>query len=50
MGEEGAPRIAVIGAGLAGLLCARRLQDAGLHPVVFEKSRGLGGRLATRRA
>ncbi len=40
----------MIGAGLAGLLCARRLQDAGLRPVVFEKSRGLGGRLATRRA
>ena len=50
MGDERAARIAVIGAGLAGLLCARRLQDAGLHPVVFEKSRGLGGRLATRRA
>lgn len=50
MGDEDTARIAVIGAGLAGLLCARRLQDAGLHPVVFEKSRGLGGRLATRRA
>ena len=50
MGEEDTARIAVIGAGLTGLLCARRLQDAGLQPVVFEKSRGLGGRLATRRA
>jgi len=39
--------IAVIGAGLAGLTCARRLADA--HTVtVFEKSRGVGGRMATR--
>lgn len=44
------PRIAIIGAGLAGVACARALKDAGLHPVIFEKSRGLGGRLATRRA
>ena len=41
--------VAVIGAGLAGLTCARLLRDRGLSPVVFEKSRGLGGRLATRR-
>ena len=42
-------RCAVIGAGLAGLTAARALADAGLAVVVFEKSRGLGGRLATRR-
>jgi len=42
-------RCAVIGAGLAGLTAARTLADAGLAVVVFEKSRGLGGRLATRR-
>ncbi|SER56682.1 hypothetical protein SAMN04490244_101503 [Tranquillimonas rosea] len=41
--------IAVIGAGLAGLTAARRLADAGRTPVVFDKGRGLGGRLATRR-
>ncbi|WP_306250143.1 NAD(P)/FAD-dependent oxidoreductase [Parvularcula sp. IMCC14364] len=40
---------AIIGAGVAGLACARRLQDAGWPVTVFEKSRGLGGRLATRR-
>ena len=45
----GADRVAVIGAGVAGIACARRLKDRGCHPVVFEKSRGLGGRLATRR-
>lgn len=41
--------IAVIGAGIAGLACARQLADAGREVVVLEKSRGLGGRLATRR-
>lgn len=35
---------------MAGLTCARGLADAGLHPVVFDKGRGIGGRLATRRA
>lgn len=43
------PRIAIIGAGIAGLTCARLLSGAGLAPVILEKSRGVGGRLATRR-
>lgn len=43
-------RVAVIGAGLAGLAAARELRAAGHEAVVFEKSRGLGGRLAARRA
>lgn len=42
-------RIAIIGAGLAGLTAAAALRAAGLSPVVLEKSRGIGGRLATRR-
>lgn len=42
-------RIAVIGAGIAGLAAARALKEAGHAVAVFEKSRGLGGRLATRR-
>lgn len=42
--------IAIIGAGLAGLTAARALRDAGRRVVVFDKSRGLGGRLATRRS
>jgi photolyase PhrII len=43
------PSIAVIGAGLGGLFCARVLSDHGLNVKVFEKSGGLGGRAATRR-
>jgi hypothetical protein len=42
-------RIAVVGAGLAGLACARRLVEAGHQVRVFEKSRTAGGRIATRR-
>ncbi len=42
-------RIAVIGAGISGLIAARTLQDHGLGVTVFEKSRGPGGRMATRR-
>lgn len=43
-------RVAVIGAGMAGATCARWLADAGLQVQVFDKSRGVGGRMATRRA
>jgi predicted NAD/FAD-dependent oxidoreductase len=42
-------RVAVVGAGLAGLACAGALQAGGHAVVVFEKSRGVGGRMATRR-
>lgn len=41
--------IAVIGAGIAGLICAQQLTQAGYSVVVVEKSRGVGGRIATRR-
>lgn len=41
--------VAVIGAGMAGLTCAQLLHQAGYSTIVLEKSRGLGGRVATRR-
>ena len=41
--------IVIIGSGMAGLACARRLADAGLAPIVVDKGRGIGGRVATRR-
>ncbi len=41
--------IAVIGAGMAGIVCARTLLQAGHRVTLFEKSRGFGGRMATRR-
>jgi hypothetical protein len=40
----------ILGAGLTGLTVAAGLRRAGGRPVVLDKSRGLGGRLATRRA
>ena len=45
-----AASVAIVGAGIAGLACAKELQTAGLAVQVFEKSRGLGGRSATRSA
>ncbi len=41
--------ILIIGAGLAGLLAATDLQASGFHPLVVDKGRGVGGRLASRR-
>ncbi|WP_236024995.1 NAD(P)/FAD-dependent oxidoreductase [Arenibaculum pallidiluteum] len=41
--------VAVVGAGIAGLACAGLLAGAGHHVVVFDKGRGPGGRMATRR-
>ncbi|MDM7456084.1 MAG: FAD-dependent oxidoreductase [Tepidimonas sp.] len=45
-----APRhVGVVGAGIAGITAARALAQAGWRVTVFEKSRGAGGRMATRR-
>ncbi len=41
--------ILVIGAGIAGLRAARTLTQAGADVLVLEKSRGFGGRAATKR-
>ncbi len=43
------PRIAMIGTGLAGLICARILSDQGLNVKCFEKSHRVGGRASTRK-
>lgn len=42
--------VVVIGAGMSGIACARALQSAGIHVRVIDKGRGIGGRVATRRA
>jgi predicted NAD/FAD-dependent oxidoreductase len=51
MNEQGVDvfDVAVIGAGLAGLSCAKRLHSQGKRVIVLDKSRGVGGRVATRR-
>ena len=41
--------IAVLGAGISGTIAARTLRDRGFDVTLFDKSRGLGGRMATRR-
>lgn len=43
------PRVVVVGAGLAGLTAARELMSRDVDVVVFDKGRGVGGRMATRR-
>lgn len=41
--------MAIVGAGMAGLLAAKTLAAAGKKVAVFDKGRGVGGRMATRR-
>ena len=42
-------RVVVVGAGIAGVACARRLVDTGHEVVVLDKASSPGGRMATRR-
>ena len=48
-GEKIHSDVLVIGAGMAGITCARALAGAGQSVVVLDKGRGIGGRIATRR-
>ena len=42
-------KVAIIGAGLAGLACAERLADAGHRVALFDKGNRPGGRMSARR-
>jgi phytoene dehydrogenase-like protein len=41
------PDVIIVGAGLAGLCCARELQQAGVAPLVLEAADAVGGRVRT---
>lgn len=41
------PDVLIVGAGLAGLCCARRLHEEGIDCQILEKSDGVGGRVRT---
>ena len=43
------PRLAIVGAGLAGLACADRLQAKGIQAVVYDAASRLGGRCFSNR-
>jgi monoamine oxidase len=47
--KPGAPRIAIVGAGVAGLNAAYKLQKAGLTATIFEGANRTGGRMFTAR-
>lgn len=49
MGHFRGMNIAIIGAGLAGLACARTLREAGRTVRLFDKGRTPGGRIGTKR-
>ncbi|WP_051304501.1 NAD(P)/FAD-dependent oxidoreductase [Chitinilyticum litopenaei] len=42
--------VIVVGAGMAGVTYARTVHDAGWQVLLLDKSRGFGGRMATRRS
>jgi predicted NAD/FAD-dependent oxidoreductase len=46
---EPAHSVAIIGAGITGLSAARALGAQGVQAVLYDKGRGIGGRVATRR-
>ncbi|MGY2460680.1 NAD(P)/FAD-dependent oxidoreductase [Vreelandella sulfidaeris] len=42
-------RVAIIGAGISGLACAKVLANSGANITLFDKARGPGGRMASKR-
>jgi NADPH-dependent 2,4-dienoyl-CoA reductase/sulfur reductase-like enzyme len=45
---DGSPRVAVIGAGVGGLVAVKTLQQRGIHSIdIFEKDVAVGGRVQT---
>lgn len=48
--SNGQARVAVVGAGMAGAACAAELRAQGADVQLFDKGRGVGGRLAQRRS
>ncbi len=46
---SGRQRIAIVGAGIAGLVAARYLRDAGIGSMVYESSDRVGGRMHSER-
>src|SRR5581483_2641293 len=47
---RGRERIAIVGAGIAGLVAAMRLRDAGIDSTIYESSLRVGGRMHSERA
>lgn len=48
-GPSGDARIAIVGGGIAGMLCAHRLAEAGVEATVYEATDRVGGRMYTGR-
>jgi monoamine oxidase len=47
--DAGDTHVGIVGAGMAGLLCAYRLKQAGVHVTVFDAGKRTGGRMYTAR-
>lgn len=47
---RGRERVAIVGAGIAGLVAAMHLRDAGIASTVYESSRRVGGRMHSERS